>query len=328
MKFMLNKTTNLMTKILIHDLNSLEVVVQSTENPNFEQSRLFSKSIDHNTSKVEYRIKPLPSNGFEYDLNEIKVIGHRGHGMDIYNTSILLRENTIDSFMLAHKKKAQMVEMDIHLTKDGKLVVYHDIMINGKAIGEMLFSEFLLATKSSEENFMSTNTTLDNILEHLPDELGLYLEIKYDANIYKNSNYEIDVIVSIVDLVQKYGSKKILFASFSSLICALLKTYCPKYKTCLLIGKESIESFKSDLDFNKDVIAFIKAWKIDGVVTDCEIVERIEEIIKYCQNSTDMLCLMSYGDRTNETEGISILKSLGIVGFCTDILDIHFSYKN
>jgi glycerophosphoryl diester phosphodiesterase len=46
-------------------------------------------------------------------------VGHRG-------TRGLMPENTIPSMTKAVQLGADMVEMDIHITRDGKIVVYHD----------------------------------------------------------------------------------------------------------------------------------------------------------------------------------------------------------
>lgn len=53
-------------------------------------------------------------------MNETKVIAHRGY-------SKIATENTIGSFLLAAKQDYFYgVELDIHLTKDNKYVVFHD----------------------------------------------------------------------------------------------------------------------------------------------------------------------------------------------------------
>jgi glycerophosphoryl diester phosphodiesterase len=325
MSFISTNTTNLLKLVLKYDPKTCNILLISSEKltdsiPSIE----ILKHVDPYTSIINYEVHQCQVNTNEYNLNEIKLIGHRGHGMDIYNTSNplgLVRENTIDSFMMAHNKNAQMVEMDIHLTKDEILVVYHDIIVDGKAIGEMNTSEFLQATKSTEDGFRSTNTTLKNILDHLPNELGLYLEIKYDGDIYKNTDYEIKTILSIIKLLKNYPRKKIMFASFSSLICALLKAYCPKYKVCLLVGKEEIHKLESEDQFKRMINEFLKIWKINGIVIDGDIVEKI---IGYCKGKSEALYLMCYGDKTNEIRSIKRLKEMGVDGFCTDIIDNHF----
>lgn len=274
------------------------------------------------TSQIKYEILQCEIKTADFSLKEMFVIGHRGHGMDSFNTSLgSARENTIKSFMLAHEKKAQMVEMDIHMTKDGRLVVFHDDMIRGKMVADMSYLEFIEQTESKEEDWETTNTALENILKHLPDDLALYLEIKYNHKHSYGDFYEVDMLQTLLALLQLYPNRKIMFASFSPLICGLLKGCCPKYKTCFLIGKESLDFFNgNDDDFCKAVLEFVSCWNIDGIVVDTEIVPRIGSIIR---SSNGGLCLMCYGDGANDMGEVRKLKEMGFSGFCTDTIDIY-----
>ena len=49
----------------------------------------------------------------------VEIIGHRGASYDA-------PENTLASFKLGYQQKADADELDIYLTKDGKIVVMHD----------------------------------------------------------------------------------------------------------------------------------------------------------------------------------------------------------
>ncbi|XP_030386993.1 glycerophosphocholine phosphodiesterase GPCPD1 [Scaptodrosophila lebanonensis] len=53
-------------------------------------------------------------------------IGHRGAGTSYWIGANLHRENTLFAFKRAIEHNADMVEFDIQLTKDAKVVVYHD----------------------------------------------------------------------------------------------------------------------------------------------------------------------------------------------------------
>ncbi|ELA42558.1 uncharacterized protein VICG_00310 [Vittaforma corneae ATCC 50505] len=294
------------------------------------ENHFLKKYINSKTSQIRYEILRCEAEAADFNLKEISVIGHRGHGMDCFNKPLdlagensqhLIKENTIKSFMLAHRKKAQMVEMDIHMTKDRKLVVFHDDVIDKRMVAEMEYLEFLEQTESTEKEFETTNTTLDNILRYLPDDLALYLEIKYSHNHKYSNSYEIDLIQGLITLLQSYPKRKIVLASFSPLICELLKSYCPGYKTCFLIGEESMKFSKvGDEEFCKIVAEFAKGWNIDGIVVDTEIVPRIGNIISQCKDS---LCLMCYGDGANDIEQVKKLKEMGFSGFCTDSIDIY-----
>ncbi|XP_016959831.1 glycerophosphocholine phosphodiesterase GPCPD1 [Drosophila biarmipes] len=56
-------------------------------------------------------------------------IGHRGSGKTYRLGSDLVRENTLYGFKQAALANADMVEMDVHLTQDAQVVVYHDFVL-------------------------------------------------------------------------------------------------------------------------------------------------------------------------------------------------------
>src|SRR6476646_10554366 len=49
----------------------------------------------------------------------VEVIAHRGESADA-------PENTMAAFRLAWERKVRAIELDVHLTGDGKLIVVHD----------------------------------------------------------------------------------------------------------------------------------------------------------------------------------------------------------
>ncbi|KAH8242673.1 hypothetical protein KR032_001087 [Drosophila birchii] len=56
-------------------------------------------------------------------------IGHRGSGKTYRNGADLFRENTIFGFKQAAASNADMVELDVQLTQDAQVVVYHDFVL-------------------------------------------------------------------------------------------------------------------------------------------------------------------------------------------------------
>ena len=57
------------------------------------------------------------------DSKKIKVWTHRG-------ASGYAPENTMDAFRKAIEMKADGIELDVHLTKDGEVVVIHDEVLD------------------------------------------------------------------------------------------------------------------------------------------------------------------------------------------------------
>ena len=64
------------------------------------------------------------------------VIAHRG----LTNKNI--KENTLESFLNAVRKKYDGIELDIRKTKDNKIVVIHDILLNRTSNGKGLIKNY------------------------------------------------------------------------------------------------------------------------------------------------------------------------------------------
>src|SRR5438105_11174989 len=100
------------------------------------------------------------------------VIAHRG-------ASVAEPENTLRAFELAIKQGAQMIELDLHATRDGRVVVIHDedlrhtTNLTGR-ISELTLAEVRRADAGKGEHVPTLEETLD--LAHT--RARLYIEIK------------------------------------------------------------------------------------------------------------------------------------------------------
>lgn len=100
------------------------------------------------------------------------IIAHRG-------ASRAEPENTLRAFDLAIRQGAQMIELDLHLTGDGHIVVIHDAELDHTTdltgrISEMSLDEVRRADAGKGERVPTLDETLDLTL----GRVRLYLEIK------------------------------------------------------------------------------------------------------------------------------------------------------
>lgn len=156
------------------------------------------------------------------------IIGHRG-------APNIAQENTLDSFDKAFQNNVDGIELDVQLTKDNKLAVFHDFhtfSLNGRKdlIKDISYDSLQrLSTKFKIP-------TLNNVLEFLPPNKEIHVEIK--SNKINNS--------IIVDKVLKCISKKNLntrsiISSFNPFVLSAIKNKAPLQKIGLLWTK-SIDS--------------------------------------------------------------------------------------
>ena len=116
--------------------------------------------------------------------HKILIIGHRGGaGMAV--------ENTLQCIEKGIQTGADMIEVDVHMTKDGELVVCHDQTIDRTTNGTGRIAEMTLA-EIKKFNIVDTegNTikekipTLNEVLEQINGKCKLLIEIKRTHNLY------------------------------------------------------------------------------------------------------------------------------------------------
>jgi glycerophosphoryl diester phosphodiesterase len=94
------------------------------------------------------------------------ILGHRGLGSGVVDGHV---ENTPDSFRVAAKEGLRWIETDVRRTLDDVLVVGHN-----PSLDDGSFLERLTLAQARQVGVL----TLDEVLEELPDGIGLNLDVK------------------------------------------------------------------------------------------------------------------------------------------------------
>lgn len=84
----------------------------------------------------------------------------------------LARENTLPSFALALEAGADGLELDVHATRDGVVVVHHDAVLSG---GLAIADETLATIRSATD---AAVPTLEDVCELVAGRAELFVEIK------------------------------------------------------------------------------------------------------------------------------------------------------
>lgn len=106
------------------------------------------------------------------DTGAVTLVGHRG-------ASALAPENTLRAFALAIEYGLHFVELDVHLSRDGQLVVIHDADLTRLAglqatVAELTASELAALDVGAGEGI----PRLVEVFELARGRLGLYVELK------------------------------------------------------------------------------------------------------------------------------------------------------
>jgi glycerophosphoryl diester phosphodiesterase len=144
-----------------------------------EKAFVYKKSNGLFTKPSRIVMRPFLLNTFKRPL----IIAHRG-----YRTRY--PENTLVAFKAAMDAGAQMIELDVMLSKDRKVVVIHDAVLERTTNGKGRVSDHTLAELKGLDAggwfgslFAGERLpTLEEVLEILDGRIGLNIEIKRDAH--------------------------------------------------------------------------------------------------------------------------------------------------
>ena len=103
-----------------------------------------------------------------------EVIGHRGSPRDH-------RENTLASFRRAFDVGANAVELDVHGTVDGAIVIHHDPVTNsrsGESGARLTIAESSLASLREVPIADGPIPRLDELIATVPENDTVYIEVK------------------------------------------------------------------------------------------------------------------------------------------------------
>jgi len=85
------------------------------------------------------------------------------------------RENTLAGFLAGIRRGAEWIELDVHLTADGKVIVHHDARIGRHSLNKLTLKE---ARQLARRRKRIELPTLDEVLEAIPGKVGVNVELK------------------------------------------------------------------------------------------------------------------------------------------------------
>ncbi len=163
------------------------------------------------------------------------VIAHRGY-------SSKFKDNTLTAIVEAFTAGADMCEIDLHMTNDRNIFVFHDYYINGRRIAEQTLGELKRLCPECPQ--------FEDILELIKDSKRFLFEIK-DRRL-------MDVVS---DKLKEIDRNLFIVGSFDGVFLKDFKQANPDIRTCLLLG--SVMDASTTLDFCKRVGAefVLPAWE-------------------------------------------------------------------
>ena len=153
------------------------------------------------------------------------VIAHRG-------ASAQRPENTAAAYRLAIEQQADMIEIDLHRTRDGVIVVAHDAdleRLGGRGeIGEATLSEI----RALDAGEGQTVPTLVEVLDEFGAEIPFNLEVKRG----RDARYP-GLGAEVLEELSKRGLRDVtLLSSFEDEVLVALREKCRKARLAVLVS--------------------------------------------------------------------------------------------
>lgn len=187
-------------------------------------------------------------------FSQPQIIAHRGY----WNTEGSA-QNSRSSVQNAIRLGCYGAEVDIYLTTDNQLVLFHDTAIQGVRLDESTYKELLKHSLPNGE----TLPLLDEILPLIvaSESTKLIIEIKP----HNRPDKEKSAVEKTLELVDKAGAGNLVeYISFSTYICESLIQSNPKAKVAFLGGSLSPDQLKekgyAGLDYNMSVLRKNPEW--------------------------------------------------------------------
>ncbi len=158
------------------------------------------------------------------------VIAHRG-------ASGQLAENTLPAYELAVEQRADMIEIDLHRTRDGATVVAHDEELSGLG-GEGEIADATLAqVRALDAGGGERVPTLDEVLDRFGERIPFNLELKRGSR----ATYD-GLEQAALDAVRERGLlRQTLFSSFFDPVLERLRALAPEARLARLFSPRDPE---------------------------------------------------------------------------------------
>jgi glycerophosphoryl diester phosphodiesterase len=174
-----------------------------------------------------------------------QIVAHRGSAAD-------RPENALSSFITAAASGAEQIELDVHMSSDGQLVVMHDAMLEQTSLGHGAISSHTLAELQQIKlrGMDETIPTLAQVLDAVGSRIHTRIEIKKGPDEY------VGLTEAIMGEVESRGLKERV-----TIMCFQLASIQPFAKA----GYATSLSFSKSFGSEKDLQSLVRHLGDDGI---------------------------------------------------------------
>jgi len=170
----------------------------------------------------------------------MKIYAHRG-------SSGTHPENTLAAFKAAAELNIHGVELDVHLTKDGELVVIHDESINRTSTGEGFVKDLTLAElRAFDYGSWFGDAFAGESIPTLEEVLAIYQDTEHHVNIELKSDvfpYE-GIGEKVMATIERLGmAQRVVISSFDHEAIREFKKRAPHIEVAVLTMEVLVDAY-------------------------------------------------------------------------------------
>lgn len=191
----------------------------------------------------------------------MKIVAHRGE-------SYAAPENTMPAFELAWQRGSKWIELDVHLSSDGVVVVHHDddtgrtgdkkLLIAGSAFEQLRQVDLGIKKARRWKNTRMSNLT--EVITAMPRRKGYGMLIEIKAHVKPS------IVSAVKKVLNTSGrqSNQFVLMSFDGKLISNAKHLMPETEARLLVVNRR-DSFGNLKPTQKQIVARIKRLGLDSI---------------------------------------------------------------
>ena len=157
------------------------------------------------------------------------VCAHRGHSVDGH-------ENSPQALRMAAEKGADLCEIDLRLSSDGVMVVFHDTLLDETATGSGPVASHDWATLSGMRHRLRGSGEIGEPISRVEDILDLAQSLPLNWVIEIKDEFALEQVQSLLGMVNDAGlTDRVLYSSFDLPLLKALRVLQPASRTLGLL---------------------------------------------------------------------------------------------
>jgi glycerophosphoryl diester phosphodiesterase len=238
---------------------------------------------------------------------ETMIQAHRG-------ASSYCPENTLEAFSKAVEYGADCIELDVHLSKDGEIVVAHDAQLDRVSNGTGYINDHTLEELKSldfSKLFPGTVCRIPTLAEVFslikPSALTVNIELKTTERLYPGL---VDKLTALAD--EFTMGERILYSSFNHYSLREIKQLNPKAKIGLLYELGMVDPW-----------VYANYVGADAIHPHYYVIAALPETVKHCHENGIKVNVWTVDD----PEAIKLMLKNGVDGIITNKPDVAITCR-